>query len=88
MSNEKELTKEELKDIKTIRGEVKDFDKEVKIIPIVKNKYNVQGKEIKQYKLNIPKNFANFLEFDSKEFIAKSTLDKENKKIIIEIKQK
>jgi len=79
------LTNKEIEELKKLQKETESPKLETKDVPLVKNNYKVKGKKINQYKINIPKKFSDFLEFDKKEIKVKATLDKENNKIIFEV---
>ncbi|HQI57956.1 MAG TPA: hypothetical protein PKZ06_02530 [Candidatus Pacearchaeota archaeon] len=81
----KEPTDEEKEELKKLLKETTSPGVETKDILLVKNSYNVKGKKTSQYKINIPKKFVDFLEFDKKEMVVRATLDKENNKIILEV---
>ena len=79
------LTKKEIEELRRIQKETDSPMSESKTIPLVKNNYKIKGKQISQYKINIPKKFSDFLEFNKKEMKVEATLDKENHKIIFEV---
>lgn len=79
------LTNKEIEELRKIRKETESPKLEMKPVPLVKNSYNIKDKKINQYKINIPKKFSDFLEFDKKEIRVEATLDKENNKIIFEV---
>ena len=79
------LTNKEIEELKKIQKETESPKLETKIVPLVKNSYKVKNKKINQYKINIPKRFTDFLEFDKKEIKVEAILDKENNKIIFEV---
>lgn len=79
------LTKKEIEELKKIQNETESPKLERKIVPLVRNSYKIKDKKISQYKINIPKKFADFLDFDKKEIRVEAILDKENNKIIFEV---
>ena len=79
------LTEQEIEELKKLERETEIPKEEEKIIPLIRNIYTVNGKQITQYKINIPKKFADFLGMNKGNFEVKSTLDKENNKIIFEV---
>ena len=81
------LTYEEIEELRKIQKETASPTIENKIVPLVKNTYKINNKQTNQYKINIPKKFADFLEFDKKKIRVEATLDKENKKIIFEVSE-
>ncbi|MCD4771460.1 hypothetical protein K8R30_03525 [archaeon] len=81
------LTDKEIKELKKIQKEIKDPATETKIVPLVKNIYKSGGKQVNQYKINVPKKFADFLEFDKKKIKVEVVLDKENHKITFEVSE-
>jgi len=81
------LTDKHIKELRKIQKETESPTLERKTIPLVRNSYKIKGKQTSQYKINIPKKFADFLEFDKKKINIEATLDKENNKIIFEVKE-
>jgi hypothetical protein len=81
------LTDKEIKELKKIQREIEAPATETKAVPLVKNSYKVGKKQVSQYKINIPKKYADFLEFDKKKIKVEATLDKENHKIIFEVSE-
>lgn len=79
------LTKKEIEELKKIQKETHSPEIEPKVIPLVRNTYKIKDKKISQYKINIPKKFADFLEFDKKNIKVEAKLDKKNKKITFEV---
>jgi len=79
------LTEQEIKELKKLQRETESPKEEDKVIPLIKNSYKIRGKQVNQYKINVPKKFADFLRLDKGEFKVKSILDKENNKIIFEV---
>lgn len=79
------ITEQEKKELAKIRRETEVPKQEERLIPLIKNNYKINGKTVSQYKINIPKKFADFLNFDKGEFKVKSILDKKDNKIIFEV---
>jgi hypothetical protein len=81
----KELTKNEIEELKEEKKRVTLPKIEEKSLPLVKNTYTLGGKKVVQYKINIPKKFADYIKLDKEKFKAIAKLDKERNKIIIEV---
>jgi len=91
-----ELTKQEIEELKKLKRETESPKEEEKIIPLLKNTYKIKNKKVKktskikdkkisQYKINIPKKFADFVGLNKEDFKVKSILDKKENKIIFEV---
>jgi hypothetical protein len=81
----KKLTPEEIKILKEMEKEVNSPKEETKELPLVKNSYSKDGKEINQFKINIPKKYADIIKLDKENFKVVSKLDKKNNKLIFEV---
>lgn len=77
----KSPSKEDLRRIQQIIDEKVKLENETHECPIIANKVNKRT----QFKINIPKKFADFIELNKKDYTAKITLEKTEKKIIVEI---
>ncbi len=81
----KDPTNEEIEILRKLEKETESPNLETKDVPLVKNSYKIKDKKINQYKINIPKKFTDYLEFEKKDIKVKATLDKKNNKIIFEV---
>lgn len=80
-----ELTKNEIEELKEEKKRVTLPKIEEKKLPLIKNTYTLGRKKVVQYKINIPKKFADYINLDKEKFKAIAKLDKKENKIIIEV---
>ncbi len=88
---EEGLSKEEIREIKTIRGNTNEPANEKTRTQLIVNKISIKDKkteELKsfnQVKVTIPKKFLNIIKIDKDTHQAEFTLNKKEKKITMEI---
>jgi len=71
------ISKEEKRELEKIKKHTNELKDEEKIVPITKN--------INQFKISIPKKFADFVKLDEEKHNAKFIFNKKENKIYMEI---
>jgi|APSaa5957512535_1039671.scaffolds.fasta_scaffold32730_2 hypothetical protein len=75
-------------EIKKIEKKINEPYKERMEVAIQENKGIVKGKKFTQYRIAIPKKFADFMELNKADFNTEVALDRKNKILTIEINKK